>query len=142
MSLLLRAEMPVRTLSPVPTFGTATFVHCVPERCRTKDRSPLPLLFHPTAQMSSGPAAATPSNELPKVPGLGLETICHEVPFHRCMRLLREVAVREEPTAQALVLLRASTLISALSPLVSAFGLVTTRHWVPSQCSMSVLCPE
>ena len=73
------------------------------------------------------------------MPGLGLETIVHEVPFHRCMRLLREVAVREEPTAHALVLLRASTLVSTLSPVVPAFGLVTTRHWVPSQCSMSVL---
>src|SRR5919112_1254914 len=125
MSLPLRAVMSVRTLSPVPTFGTATFVHPVPERCRTKDRSPLPLLFHPTAQMSSGPAAATPSNELLKVPGLGLETIVQEVPFHRCIRLLREVAVREDPTAHALVLLRASTLVSVFSPLVVAFGLVT-----------------
>jgi hypothetical protein len=73
------------------------------------------------------------------VPALGLETIVHEVPFHRCMRLLREVAVREEPTAQALVVLRASTLVSVLSPVVTAFGLDTTLHWVPFQCSMSVL---
>jgi len=98
----------------------------------------LPLFFHPTAQMLLGPAAATPSNELPKVPGLGLETIVQEVPFHRCIRLLRELAVREEPTAQALVLLRASMLVRALSPLVPAFGLVTTRHWVPFQRSISV----
>jgi hypothetical protein len=81
----------------------------------------LPLFFHPTAQMSLGPVASTPSNELPKVPGLGLETIVQEAPFHRCMRLLREVDVREEPTAHALVLLKASTLVSALSPLVPAF---------------------
>ena len=99
----------------------------------------MPLFFHPTAQISLGPVAFTPSNELPKVPGLGLETIVQEVPFHRCMRLLRELAVREEPTAHALVLLRASMLVRALSPLVPAFGLVTTRHQVPSQCSMSVL---
>jgi hypothetical protein len=52
------------------------------------------------------------------------------------MRLLREVDVREEPTAHALVLLRASTLVSALSPLMPG-GLVTTRHWVPFQRSMS-----
>ena len=77
--------------------------------------------------------------ELPKVPGLGLGTIVQKVPFHRCMRLLRDLAVRDEPTAQALVLLRASTLVRALAALVPAFGLVTTRHWVPFQRSMSVL---
>src|SRR5829696_8105892 len=70
--------------------------------------------------MSFEPVPSTPSNELPIVPGLGLETIVHEVPFHRCMRLLREVAVREEPTAHALVLLKASTLVSTLSPVVPA----------------------
>jgi len=69
---------------------------------------------------------------------LALQPIVHEVPFHRCMRLLREVAVREEPTAHALVLLKASTLVSTLSPVVPAFGLVTTRHCVPFQRSMSV----
>jgi hypothetical protein len=88
--------------------------------------------------MSVGAAAATPSKELLSVPGLGLETIVHEVPFHRCMRLLREVPAREEPTAHALVPLKASTLVSTLSPLVPAFGLGTTRHWVPFQRSMSV----
>jgi hypothetical protein len=107
--------------------------------CKSRNWSPLPLFFHPTAQMRLGATAATPSNELLRVPGLGLETIVHEVSFHRCIRLLWEVAVREEPTAHALVLLRTATPVSTLSPLVPAFGLVTTRHWVPFQRSMSVL---
>jgi hypothetical protein len=47
------------------------------------DRSPWSLIFQPTAQTSFAPVAATPSKELLRVPGFGLETIVHEVPFHR-----------------------------------------------------------
>jgi hypothetical protein len=131
--------MSVRTLSPEPTAGTDTAFHPVLLRCRRRDWSLLPLLFHPTAQTSSGPTAATPSNELLRVPGFGLPTILQEVPSHRCMRVLREAAVREEPTAHALVLLRASTSVSVLYGSVATFGLDTKFHWVPSQCTTTVL---
>ena len=85
-----------------------------------------------------GPAAATSSNELPAVLGLGLETIVQEVPFHRCMRLLREVAVRENRLPMRWCCSGIHARQRIVSTVVPAFGLVTTRHWVPFQRSMSV----
>src|SRR4051812_41237321 len=93
----------------------------------------------PTAQTSFADIATTPRSSLLNVPGLGLCTSLHEIPF-QC-RIIDKVRLPEGPflypTAQASLAEIAATLDNwfSLSP---PFGLGTMVQLLPSQCSVRV----
>ena len=65
-------------------------------------------LLLPTAQALTGEPMATPLS-WSLLPGLGLATRVHVVPFHRRIRVLMFVPGPEKPTAQASVAEPAAT---------------------------------
>src|SRR5436190_12575963 len=96
----------------------------------------VPTCVAPTAQAPPGPDA-TPCKE-ERLSGLGLGTARHRVPSHRSVsvRYCTVTSSTVEPTAHAPVA-SAATLDKALTGL-GPFGLGTTFHAAPSQCSVRV----
>src|SRR5215831_14819879 len=68
-----------------------------------------PLLKSPTAQTLLAEVAVTPRRKLALLPGLGLATCFHAVPFQCAMMVGRPMAVVVAPTAQAAVADAAAT---------------------------------
>src|SRR5258708_2755466 len=77
--------------------------------------------------------AATPLSSLLPVPGLGLDTTVHALPFQCSTSVL---ALLYDPTAHTSPVDTAATPLAA--SLIPPLGLDTTRHALPSHCSTSV----
>src|SRR5438552_4369364 len=120
----------------MPAFGLETLLQPVPFQ-----RSASVWLLLPTLQISFAASARTAVNENPNPLGPELSpAICtHLVPFHCKMSVckLPTFVLIKSPTAQTLFV------ASAVTPnrrfcFVLGFGLVTTLHAEPFQCSVSV----
>src|SRR6266568_2004022 len=118
--------------------GLETILQLVPFHCSMSVCSPTLEITNPTAQMSEAETMATPLRRLFPV-RFGLATTLHCVPFHCSISVWEvEVLSRKSPTAQTSV---AETTVTPLRTLsrVPPFGLETTLHVWPFQCSVSVL---
>ena len=104
----------------------------------------------PTAKQVPALGQETPWKMLRVLPGLGLATIDHAVPFQRSTRVSvgrrkgPRVSSASEPTAKQLVAVAHETLSRVLLlvltwALGARFGLGTIDHFEPFQRSMSVL---
>ena len=98
----------------------------------------MPVKKLPTAQALPAEVAVTASSRL-SVPGAGLATWDHFVPFQRSTSVVEELASEAWPTAQALVADTASTPLRPSLVPVPGLGLGTRTQAAPVQCRISVL---
>src|SRR5262249_23998826 len=132
------AATPLRSLSP--GFGLGTCFHAVPFQRRIRVfASPLPLPKPPTAQALAAEVAVMPLRPAdPGVPGLGLGTCFHAVPFQCRIKIFApEPKGLNSPKAQALVAEVAATPKRTLW-VAEGSGLGTCFHAVPFQCAIKV----
>src|SRR5947208_956977 len=120
-----------------PASGLGMRFQLLPSNCSARVWPPLLSPKVPAAQMLRSEVAATPSSRL-LVPTDGLVAWVQVLPFQCSMRA-RELPSVVEPTAQALLVVRATTPVSWLEAVLEpGFAPGTTVHLVPFQCSVRV----
>jgi hypothetical protein len=130
---------PINRVSSTPAgFGLGKTDHCVPFHNSISDVVVAPRSTSPTAKQRVAVLHAT-ALSVGTVPlGMaGLVISDHAEPFHRSM-MGADVGLVMDPTAKQRVPMHV-TPCSMLTVEPTGFGLATTDHFVPFQCSTSVL---
>lgn len=125
--------------SALGMLGLMTIFQAPPSHCSMSDDLPLKTLRLPTAVQLDASVHHTP-NSASSAPTSGLEvgTIVHVIPSQCSTReVAAELMVSESPTAVQLETLGHDTAASLLKG-AAVFGLGTTVHVIPSQCSTNV----